>query len=114
MGIREEGKWKDFRVVRRLYRPMRALVARCGPPGTTKVRVRGKGSGYLEGGSEADIPLTVHLSCRGAGSFWRAKEEITALLCRLRKEALEYAERAGLSAEEVVSHRFEEHPRNPR
>ena len=37
-----------------------------------QIRLRGRGSGFLEGAAELDMPLQIHLSCSVTGLAWDA------------------------------------------
>ena len=65
-----------------------------------KVRVRGRGSGHVEGRDrvEADVPLHVALSCSGRHDFTRGKELISSALDCLAAQYVDFCERQGHEA----------------
>lgn len=101
--------WPGYRVARRIIGRngvnMRFISQLCP---TTKLRLRGKGSGYREGDNymEANVPMQINMSCRHVDEYEVAKREVSLLLESLYEE---YRIRFGKNVWVNVN----EHPSNP-
>eukprot|EP00439_Symbiodinium_sp_Y106_P016979 s3412_g2.t1 len=82
----------DFCLVKRLLGKagcnMRGIADDC----NAKVRLRGRGSGYLEGstGLEADMPLHLHVSCVTFAEYAAAVKKVASLLQDLHQHYRRY------------------------
>jgi len=88
----------DFQLVPRIIGTggsnVKAVASACGG----KVRVRGRGSGYLEGPDrrEADIPLQVVLSCNDAQSLETGVRMLSQLLNQMGEHYSQYCKKVDL------------------
>jgi len=94
----------EFALVKRLFGRAGAnmidIVEGC--PGA-KLRLRGLGSGYLEGTwkQEANIPLQLHVSCTHLGSFTQAVSKTSALIQSLHTHHRRYLRAKGGPTEQT-------------
>lgn len=102
---------KDFQVARRIIGQkgsnMKDIVART----DAKLRLRGRGSGYLEGLNRQESPEPLHLcvSCSSRRGYAEAARLVSELLERIYREYREYCAGMGLGQEDVKV-TIREHP----
>lgn len=103
---------KDFQVARRIIGQkginMKEIVART----DAKLRLRGRGSGYLEGLSKTESPEPLHLcvSCTTRRGYVEAARLVTELLERIYAEYRDYCENRGVSVNHDLKVNIREHP----
>lgn len=104
-----------FRVARRLFGAGGVNMKRIASESGAKLRLRGQGSGFLEGPErkELDEPLVLSVSVEDRTGYRKAIELITELLEDVYCMYREHCMRQRLSQSQV-SVRIEEHPANPR
>eukprot|EP00435_Cladocopium_sp_Y103_P065866 s868_g27.t3 len=75
-----------------------------------KVRLRGRGSGFLEGGEqvELDAPLQLHLSCRAFSTYCASFVSLYDQMKQLHKHYRRYSRSKQMVAREDLEVRFEE------
>lgn len=82
---------EEFCLVKRILgkhgKNMRNIYEEC----HSKVRLRGKGSGYMESGKEANMPLQLNVSCHNFEGYSAAVHEIAKLLNDLYEHFRKYA-----------------------
>jgi hypothetical protein len=90
----------DFKLVPRLIgrngNNMKRISKECG----AKVRIRGRGSGYLEGQGklgEADVPLQVALSCTNYEDMIKGRSLLSNLLDEIGFYFNEYCQNQGIA-----------------
>jgi len=94
---------EEFCLVKRILgkagNNMRRIAEEC----SAKVRLRGIGSGFLEGadGREANMPLQLNVSCTDFDSYYSACERVAALLKDLYKHYRRYARSKGMEPPDV-------------
>lgn len=94
---------EEFCLVKRILgkagNNMRRIAEEC----SAKVRLRGIGSGFLEGadGKEANMPLQLNVSCTDYDSYHGAVERVAALLKDLYKHYRRYARSKGMEPPDV-------------
>lgn len=87
---------KDFYVARRLIGPkgaqMKRILMACEGPETPKLRLRGIGSGFLEGTLKQESPEPLHLciSCKDYANYRRAIDMVTDLLLNIYREYADF------------------------
>ncbi|CAE7323791.1 unnamed protein product [Symbiodinium sp. CCMP2456] len=85
-----------FKVVNRIIGKdgwnMRSISSEC----NAKVRLRGRGSSFLECGEEADIPLQIDIICTCFSNYVAAVDEVAALLRELYKHYRRYCRSTGM------------------
>lgn len=103
---------KDFQVARRIIGQkginMKEIVART----DAKLRLRGRGSGYLEGLGRQESPEPLHLcvSCTSRRGYAEAARLVTELLDRVYEEYREFCAGRGVSAHPDLRVTIREHP----
>jgi len=106
VGIEED---RAFRVCRRLIGPggekMKRIIATSG--GDVKLRIRGRGSNYLEGeqGQEAEDPLMLCLSAPTRQSFAQAASMVEELLRTVHDEYRDFCRKHRQPAPTLTIHR---------
>jgi len=94
---------EEFCLVKRILgkagNNMRRIAEEC----SAKVRLRGIGSGFLEGadGKEANMPLQLNVSCTDYDSYLGAVERVSTLLKDLYKHYRRYARSKGMEPPDV-------------
>merc|ERR1711920_207306 len=94
---------EEFCLVKRILgkagNNMRRIAEEC----SAKVRLRGIGSGFLEGadGREANMPLQLNVSCSDFGSYQGAVDRVSTLLKDLYKHYRRYARSKGMEPPDV-------------
>ena len=87
---------KDFYVARRLIGPkgaqMKRILLACEGPETPKLRLRGMGSGFLEGAMKQESPEPLHLciSCKDYTNYRRAVDMVADLLGNIYRDYADY------------------------
>ena len=90
---------KDFQIARRLIGSkganMKKIINECGDGEGTKLRLRGKGSGYKEGpqNKESDEPLHLCISSKNAEEMKKACLLVDELLAKINEDYKEYCEK---------------------
>lgn len=103
---------KDFQVARRIIGQkgmnMKDIVART----DAKLRLRGRGSGYLEGITRQESPEPLHLcvSCTTRRGYAEAARLVSALLERVYEEFREYCASRNLPFDPTLQVTIREHP----
>merc|ERR1712228_1070806 len=99
-GIDEEPK---FRVVRKLLGPAGAHMKRINSETGAKLRLRGRGSKFLEGAEqqESQDPLMLCVSAPDQDAYHRAVELVQEVLQGVYREYREFCAKAGRSAPEL-------------
>jgi hypothetical protein len=103
---------KDFQVARRIIGQkginMKEIVART----DAKLRLRGRGSGYLEGLSKTESPEPLHLcvSCTTRRGYVEAARLVSDLLERIYAEYRMYCQSRGLGVDPNLKVTIREHP----
>ena len=93
---------KDFHVARRIIGPkganMKKIVLGAEGPETPKLRLRGIGSGFLEGALKQESPEPLHLcvSCKDYRNYKVAIDQVTGLLEGVYREYAEYLKANGI------------------
>lgn len=97
IGIEEE---PSFKVVRKVLGPHGQFVKRIADTTAAKLRLRGRGSGFVEGPAqiEADDPLMLCVSVPDAEGYSAAKQQVTALLEDVYKQYLAHCKAEGIPA----------------
>lgn len=99
VGIEED---YSFQVCRRIIGPggenMKRIVDAAGKDGMVKIRLRGRGSKYLEGPEhkESSDPLMLCVSATSRRAFERSAQAIEELLASIHNEYLAYCKVKGL------------------
>jgi len=94
---------EEFCLVKRILgkagNNMRRIAEEC----SAKVRLRGIGSGFLEGsdGREANMPLQLNVSCTDFDSYQGAVDRVSTLLKDLYKHYRRYARSRGMEVPDV-------------
>jgi len=94
---------EEFCLVKRILgkagNNMRRIAEEC----SAKVRLRGIGSGFLEGadGKEANMPLQLNVSCADYDSYLGAVQRVSTLLKDLYKHYRRYARSKGMEPPDV-------------
>lgn len=94
---------EEFCLVKRILgkagNNMRRIAEEC----SAKVRLRGIGSGFLEGsdGKEANMPLQLNVSCTDFDSYQGAVDRVSTLLKDLYKHYRRYARSRGMEVPDV-------------
>jgi len=94
---------EEFCLVKRILgkagNNMRRIAEEC----NAKVRLRGIGSGFLEGsdGKEANMPLQLHVSCLHYDNYQGAVDRVTTLLTDLYKHYRRYARSKGMECPDL-------------
>jgi hypothetical protein len=87
---------KEFHIARRLIGPkgaqMKRILLACEGPETPKLRLRGIGSGFLEGALKQESPEPLHLciSCKDYANYRRAVDMVIDLLGAMYREYADY------------------------
>ena len=90
---------KDFQIARRLIGSkganMKKIINECGGGEVTKLRLRGKGSGYKEGpqNKESDEPLHLCISSKNAEDMKKSCLLVDELLAKINEDYKEYCEK---------------------
>jgi len=89
---------KDFQVARRLIGPKGTNVKRIWQQTEAKLRLRGVGSGYLEGAGqkESSEPLQLCVSCTIAEGYKQAVRQVEELLGRVYEEYRQFCHDSGM------------------
>lgn len=106
VGIEEE---PSFRVCRRLIGPggehMKRIVTQCGAAGTAvKLRLRGRGSKFLEGDkqAESDEPLMLCISAEYEDSYDLAASLTSALLSQVQEDYRSFCQARRMKCPDLV------------
>ena len=103
---------KDFQVARRIIGQkginMKEIVART----DAKLRLRGRGSGYLEGLTKTESPEPLHLcvSCTTRRGYTEAARLVSELLEKIYAEYKQYCDSRGLPVDRSLKVTIREHP----
>lgn len=89
VGLQDD---EDFCLVKRLLGKSGNNMRRIAEDCNAKVRLRGIGSGFLEGkeGMEVNAPLQLHVSCTGYESYCSAVDAVARLLSEIYKHYRRY------------------------
>merc|ERR1719401_3283938 len=89
---------KDFQVARRLIGSKGSNMKRIVRETDAKLRLRGQGSGYLEGAGqkESSEPLQLCISCTTQDGYKTAVRQVEELLTRVYEEYRQYCHENGL------------------
>lgn len=110
IGIEEDPR---FQVCRRIIGPggenMKRIVESNGKDGSVKLRLRGKGSKYLEGpeNKESSDPLMLCVSATTRKSFDRAAQAVESLLALVHEDYRSHCQAAGKSVPNLLPARRE-------
>jgi hypothetical protein len=113
IGIENE---KEFHVARRLIGPkgcqMKRILMACEGPETPKLRLRGIGSGFLEGALKQESPEPLHLciSCKDYANYRKAVDMVIDLLMTIYKDYGEFCKQRGISNKPVPYLNYRETP----
>eukprot|EP00929_Paragymnodinium_shiwhaense_P072264 TRINITY_DN36679_c0_g1_i1.p1 TRINITY_DN36679_c0_g1~~TRINITY_DN36679_c0_g1_i1.p1 ORF type:complete len:487 (-),score=125.59 TRINITY_DN36679_c0_g1_i1:269-1729(-) len=94
---------KDFQVARKLIGPKGSNVKRIWQATSAKLRLRGVGSGYLEGAGqkESSEPLQLCISCTTQEGYDMAKAQVEALLKGIYEEYRHHCRQKGMPAPDL-------------
>ncbi|KAF4713587.1 hypothetical protein FOZ63_030584 [Perkinsus olseni] len=103
---------RDFHVARRIIGTKGVNMKRIVKMSDAKLRLRGRGSGFLEGNMkrESDEPLHLCISCVDPVGYRRASREVEKLLKGIYEEYRSYCEDYGLDYPENLTVVMREHP----
>jgi hypothetical protein len=88
---------KEFQVARRIIGQKGSNMKRIVKSTDAKLRLRGRGSGYLEGAAKVESPEPLHLciSCVNSSGYKQAVQLVTELLAQVNEEYKKFCKSKG-------------------
>jgi len=104
-----------FRVVRRIFGPGGENMKHIARESGAKLRLRGKGSGYLEGPrhEESSEPLVLCVSANDEGGYDTCIKLLTELFEGIYAQYRSHCSKAGGEHPQLLTVQVQEHPANP-
>ena len=103
---------KEFQVARRIIGQKGSNMKRIVKNTDAKLRLRGRGSGYLEGAAKVESPEPLHLciSCVSPGGYKQAVGLVTELLASVYEEYRRYCRARGTEPHPALGVNIKEYP----